>query len=248
MYRGDLLLPGARDVYQRLSANGVKWVFLSNNASKLPSDLAEDLNKLGIPVGEEQVLNSGAALIYGITAERPDAKVLVVGEDKLIRGLERAGIELTDSPETASLVVAAMDRGITYDKITRAQNAILNGADFWATNTDASFPDRDGIRPGAGSIVAAIAAAAKHQPDRVFGKPFGDMASAALAVLGLDAESCVVVGDRMETDILFAHNAGIDSVLVLTGATARDQIATFEYRPDYVCDSVADLDRELSFG
>jgi len=141
----------------------------------------------------------------------------------------------------AEIVVTAMDTGFTYDKLKRAHRAISNGARFWATNLDATFPAAGGFLPGAGSIVASVATAVGRPPDRVFGKPSPDMAELALEILGLTAECCLVVGDRMETDILFARNAGMDSVLVLTGATTREALADFSYSPDHVLESLADL-------
>ncbi|MEW6530478.1 MAG: HAD-IIA family hydrolase [Thermodesulfobacteriota bacterium] len=241
MNRGRTLLPGARETYLELSSRGIPWIFLSNNATKLASDLTEGINRLGLPVSEHQILNSALALIHGVRTERPGSKVLVVGEAKLVNGLANGGVTITEDPQQADIVVAAMDRQFTYDKLKRAQEALLGGALFWVTNTDAALPVEDGLLPGAGSIVAAIGTAAGRAPDRVFGKPSPDMAYMALEVLGLPAESCLVVGDRMETDILFARNAEMDSALVLTGATSRDALKDFSYAPDHILESIADL-------
>ncbi|MBM4329007.1 MAG: HAD-IIA family hydrolase [Deltaproteobacteria bacterium] len=239
--RGRTLLPGARETYLELSSRGIGWIFLSNNATVLASDLAEGISRLGLAISERQVLNSALALIHGVRTERAGSKVLVVGETKLVNGLTAAGVRVIEDPQRADIVVAAMDRQFNYDKLKRAQAALLGGALFWATNTDAALPVEDGLLPGAGSIVAAIGTAAGRAPDRVFGKPSPDMAYLALALLGLPAESCLVVGDRMETDILFARNAGMDSALVLTGAASRGALKEFPYAPDHVLESIADL-------
>ncbi|HMK35129.1 MAG TPA: HAD hydrolase-like protein, partial [Desulfomonilaceae bacterium] len=127
------------------------------------------------------------------------------------------------------------------DKLRRAHVALQHGAQFWATNTDGSFPVEHGFYPGAGSIVAAIATAAGRQPDLVFGKPSTGMAELALQILRLPRTSCLVVGDRMETDILFARNAGMSSALVLTGATKVTALCKYPYGPDYILDSIAHL-------
>jgi 4-nitrophenyl phosphatase len=241
MNRGERLIPGAERVYRELTEKGMRWLFLSNNATSLASDLALKINRLGIPVSEHQVLNSAAVLIHVIKKEYPAARVFVVGESRLVQGMKDAGINVVEDHGPVDLVTAAMDRGFNYDKLRRAQTAILSGALFWATNLDPSFPVEQGLLPGAGSMVAAISTAAGRQPDRVMGKPHSDMAALALDRMGLPAESCLVVGDRMDTDILFARNAGIDSALVLTGATSRDDLLTYNYGPDYLLESISEV-------
>jgi 4-nitrophenyl phosphatase len=242
VHRGNMLIPGAKTRYEELSKRGVRWMFLSNNGTSPPADIAAHVNRLGLDVSEDQVVNSAAALIHGLTTDHADAGVLVVGEAKLIDALRRAGIKVVEEPDETDILVAGMDRGFNYDKLSRAQAAIRGGALFWATNRDASLPVEGGLLPGAGSIVAAIATAAGRQPDRVLGKPSPDMAALALEILGLPKEACLVIGDRMETDILFARNAGIDSALVLTGATSREDLPTFPYAPDYLFESIAEID------
>jgi 4-nitrophenyl phosphatase len=243
VYRGRTLIPGVEQVYRDLSQKGVKWLFLSNNATRLPSDIAKRIRGFGLEASGDQVVNSAAALLYALSKSYRGNRVLVVGEPGLALGIEQAGASLVEDPLQADLVVAALDTGFTYDKLKRAHLAIQHGALFWATNMDSTFPVENGFHPGAGSIVAAIATAAGRPPDRIFGKPSTDMAALALEVLDLPRESCLVVGDRMETDILFAKNAGIDSALVLTGATTAADIANYAYSPDYVLDSIVDLAR-----
>lgn len=216
-------------------------MFLSNNGGRLPRDLMEKINRLGIPVSEDQVLNSAAAMIHALAKDFRESRIMVVGERRLSEGISAAGVELTEDPQSTDIVVVAIDSGFTYDKLRRAHAAILRGALFWATNLDPTFPAADGFLPGAGSIVAAVSAAVGRAPDRVFGKPYPDMARIALELLGTDAQSCLVVGDRMETDILFARNAGMDSALVLTGASDRSDLSRLAYAPDYVLESIADL-------
>ena len=241
MNKGKVLIPEAREVFEELRDAGVRWLFISNNATALPAELAARIRDLGIAAADDQVVNSAAALIRGIRKERPDARVLVVGEPPLVKGLRAAGIEVTAGDGPSDIVVTAMDRGFNYEKLRLAQQAILNGAAFWATNRDNSLPVEDGFLPGAGSIVAAVAAAVGREPDRVFGKPSRDIAEIALDILGLPPESCLLMGDRMETDILCAHNAGIDSALVLTGASSREDLSRFDFAPDHVLESVAEL-------
>jgi 4-nitrophenyl phosphatase len=239
--RGDVLIDGAADVYRRWSAKGVPWLFLSNNAMVLAEDLAKKITELGLSVAEHQVLNSAFALIHALRQAPASLRVMVIGESRLVEGIQQAGAVIETDPLGTDVVVTALDRHFTYGKLTRAHIALQNGAQFWATNLDPTFPVVHGFRPGAGAIAAAVEAVAGRPPDRVFGKPSPDMAWIATERLGLAADACLVVGDRMETDILFARNAGMGSALVLTGATSRLDLARYDYQPDYVLESVANV-------
>jgi 4-nitrophenyl phosphatase len=241
MNRGSTLLPGAASTHEKLSVQGVRWLFISNNATVQAVDLAHKLRKMGLPATDDQVINSVTALVDHLANESTVRNVYVVGQERLIDAIRSIGIHVTDVPDSVDVVVTAMDRGFTYEKLEKAVTAIHNGAMFWATNMDASLPVEDGVKPGAGSIVAAVATAAGRQPDRVFGKPEPDMARIALSRLGLSARECLVIGDRMETDIRFAVNAGMDSALVLTGATSREDLSRHPFSPVHILDSVADL-------
>jgi HAD superfamily hydrolase (TIGR01450 family) len=241
--RGELLIDGVQGVYSRLSARGVRWLFLSNNAQKLAEDLAKKLSRLGLTVKSEQVLNSAAALINSLKKDHARARVMVLGEPGLVEGIQTAGSVIENDPLKTDIVVVGLDTGLTYEKIKLAYMAISHGALFWATNLDPIFPVPGGFYPGAGSVVASVATAAGRPPERVFGKPQTDMADMALERLHLSRKSCLVVGDRMDTDILFAKKAGMDSVLVLTGATSRQHLAEYDYSPDYVLDTISDIER-----
>jgi len=235
------LIPGADTAYSTLTDKGLRWVFVSNAATLLAPDLASKLNRLGIPATANQVVNSASALIRRLQRDYPSAKILVVGEQRLVEGLHKAGMNLTDDPSDTDIVTVALDTGFNFDKLSRAHKSIMNGALFWATNLDATFPTPDGFLPGAGSIVAAIAAAVGRPPDHVFGKPSPDMAELALEILNLAPDTCLVIGDRMETDIQFAKNAGMDSALVLSGATTAEDVDKYSFSPDYIFESIAEV-------
>jgi HAD superfamily hydrolase (TIGR01450 family) len=239
--RGELLIDGAQGTYSRLSAKGVRWLFLSNNAQKMAGDLAKKLSDLGLTVASEQVINSASALIDSLEKDHAGARVMVLGEPGLVHGIQAAGSVIEKDPLKTDIVVVGMDRGLTYEKIKLAYLAISHGALFWATNLDPLFPVPGGFHPGAGAVVASVIAAA-GPPGRVFGKPETDMANLALDRLKLPRESCLVVGDRMDTDILFAKKARMDSALVLTGATSRGNLPEYDYSPDYVFDTIADIE------
>jgi HAD superfamily hydrolase (TIGR01450 family) len=238
---GDSLTPGAQTTYEHLKSKGIKWLFMSNNAGSLATDLATKLNGLGIDAHESEVLNSATALIDELKRTRPGARILVIGSERLKAGLAQAGAYLVEDSTAVDIVVGAMDKQFNYHKLAMAQEAIHKGALFWATNLDASLPTEEGFKPGSGSIVAAIATAAGREPDRVFGKPHNDLAALALQRLGTQANECLVVGDRLETDILFAKNAGFKSALVLTGASSRDDTKGLDFKPDYIIDDINGL-------
>jgi HAD superfamily hydrolase (TIGR01450 family) len=239
--RGNVLIEGVRAAYEDLSEKGIRWLFLSNNAAALAPDIAGTIVRLGVHVQEDQVINSASALIHTVKKDYRGARVLVVGEARLVQGLEGAGAIIEQDPMVTDIVVTALDTTFTYDKLKRAHVALQHGALFWATNLDATYPVPNGFLPGAGSIAASVACAAGRPPDRVFGKPSPDMAFLAIEMLHLPANECLVVGDRMETDVLFARNAGMASALVLTGATSRADLQHFGYHPDHVIPSLADL-------
>lgn len=241
--RGKNLIPGAAATYSELTRKGIRWVFVSNSATKLSSDLAAKIAALGLDVTADQVVNSAAAIINALRKDYSGKRVMVVGEPRLVEGIEGAGAEISEDPDRTDIVVAAMDTGFTYDKLRRAHIALQNGALFWASNMDASFPASHGFLPGAGSIVASIATASGRPPDRIFGKPSPDMAELALEILNIEPESCLMVGDRIETDIVFAKKAGIDSALVLTGASTKDDLARSSYQPEYMFDSISGIVR-----
>lgn len=239
--RGSKLIRGAKETYERLKGEGVGWLFLSNNATSLAEDLAGRIRELGMPVEDHEVINSASVLLNMLKTEFKGARVMVVGERRLAEAVEGSGAVVTEDPDGVDVLVAAMDRGFTYDKLSRAQAAALGGALFVATNTDVSFPVENGLLPGAGSIVAAIAAACGRDPDRVLGKPSRYMADFALDRIGTPRGDCLVVGDRMATDILFGTENGIATALVLTGVTSRDDLDRFPYKPDFVLESISDL-------
>ncbi|MCX5874061.1 MAG: HAD-IIA family hydrolase [Deltaproteobacteria bacterium] len=239
--RGKSLIPGADIVYGELSASGIKWLFLSNNAATLASDLAEKITSLGLPVDETQVINSASALIREVRRNLVGTRIMVIGQPRLRLALEEVGAITTEDPFSSDIVVVALDTEFTYEKMKRAHRAIQNGAVFWATNMDPTYPDADGFSPGAGSVVASISTASGKQPERIFGKPSTDMATIAIERLGIRESECLVVGDRMDTDVRFAKGAGMASALVLTGATCLEDLSKYSFAPDYILESISNL-------
>lgn len=244
--RGNRLIPGADRVYRKLSDDGFQWVFISNNAMRRASEIAQKIRFLGLPVHDSQVVTSASALFHTLSKYHRGARVMAIAEESLIAGIQESGCTITADPFDAAIVVVARDSRLTYEKVEKAFFAIQNGALFWATNMDPTFPVPGGFIPGAGCMVAAVATPVGRPPDRVFGKPFSDIAEIVLEQLGVPRESCLVVGDRMDTDILFARNSGFESALVLTGATSREDLSKYTYAPDFVLESIGDIEKILT--
>lgn len=230
VYRGGSALPGVREALERLVASGIPVFFITNNSTRTPLATAEKISALtGVEVSAEQVLTSAMAAMTMLNED--DDPVLIVGEDGVRAAVEEAGLRATSDETAAKAVVVGLTRSLSYEMITAAMQAIMNGARFIATNDDTSFPTENGLAPGCGAIVAAIAAAAGSEPE-VAGKP--NRAMQDLIRSKVDGEAWII-GDRLDTDIaLAAQEPGWRSVLVLTGITDDETGANGE--ADFVVD------------
>jgi HAD superfamily hydrolase (TIGR01450 family) len=221
IYRGRQVLPGVKQALVRLKDSGVPVLFITNNSTRTPQATAAKISDLtGVRVDAEQILTSSLAAMELLDAS--DDPVMVVGEEGVRSAVEDAGLTVTDDPQAARAVVVGLTRSLTYDLVTDAMQAIMNGARFVATNDDTTFPTEGGLVPGSGAIVAAIAAASGARPE-VAGKPNDAMKS--LIRSRVDGEVWIV-GDRIDTDIaLAADEPEWRSVLVLTGVSTVDDSA-----------------------
>jgi glycerol-1-phosphatase len=232
LIRGDAALPGAAETLRELEGRAV---FVTNNASRTPDEIAAWLGNAGVAVDPARVVTSAlaaAALIEGGT------RCLVIGMRGLREALTMRGCVLDDDPETAEAVVVGFDRRLCWEDLRRATQAIVRGARFIGTNADASLPVEGAVWPGNGAILAALQAATDVEPE-VAGKPNRPLFDAAAD--RLDGGPVLVVGDRVETDLAGAAAVGWDSALVLTGVTSRDAARAADPAPTYVLDSVAHL-------
>lgn len=239
IYHGREVIPGACESIDRLRSSCSQVVFFTNNATRTREAIASRLVDMGIPCSAGDVISSAYAASVYIKEKYGSSTIYPVGEQGLVEELKRAGHTIGELD--ADHVVAGLDREFTYEKLTRALELLMNGAGFIATNTDAMLPTEHGFLPGAGSMVAAIQAASGVVPD-VVGKPNKSIMDVLLKEYGLKSEECVMVGDRLETDILAGIRAGMHTVLVLTGASGIEDIESSGIRPDTVLDSIADLE------
>lgn len=246
LYLGDELLPGALELVTRLRQEGRRTLFLTNNPTRDPELYADKLTRLGLPTAPSHVVNPVVTMVDWLLREAPGASVFVIGEEPLLRAMHRAGIRTTTRAEEVDVVVASYDRGFDYAKLQIAFDALWQHgrARLVTTNPDAYCPMPGGRgEPDAAAVVAAIEASTGVTCEVNVGKPSPVMLRTALGVLGLPARDCVMVGDRLYTDIAMAVDSGIDSALVLTGETDRAMLADVAAgrRPTYVLDRVDEL-------
>ena len=239
LYLGDALLPGAAELVAALREQGSKTVFLSNNPTRDPVMYAEKLTRLGIPTRVEEVLNPLVTTAAWLTANAPGAGVLVIGEEPLRRHLAGAGVRLVERAEDVDVVVASFDRTFDYAKLQTAFDALwFHGrARLITTNPDRFCPMPGGRgQPDAAAVVAAIEACTGATCEANLGKPAAAMLEAVRDLLGLPLGRCVMVGDRLSTDIAMAQAAGMDSALVLTGENTLEDVAALPpaQRPTWV--------------
>jgi 4-nitrophenyl phosphatase len=234
LYRGKTRLPGAQSFISTLSETATPFLLLTNNATQTPQQVAGKLAGMGIGVEPRQIFTSALATAsYLKDRYAAGSRVLPVGMEGLCAALQAAGFVLVEDHRQADLVVAALDRDLTYGKLAEAALAIRRGCPFVGTNPDRSFPSERGVEPGAGAILALLEAATDVVPT-VIGKPQPSIFLQALERLGSPAAETVMVGDRYETDILGGHNAGLCTAAVLTGITTAQEFAAADPSPTWV--------------
>lgn len=237
LYRGKTPLPGVQDLFNALTVRGIKFLLATNNSMATPAAYVKRMADMGVDVGEADVQTSATATRDYLLGElEPDARILTVGMPALAEQIFSGTAfqpATDDGREHVDAVVAGLDLEFTYDKLHRAMQAILDGARFVATNADATLPIEGGVQPGAGSIVAAIATASQTQPV-VVGKPETLMMIKGIEHLGVTAAETIMVGDRLDTDILSGHRAGLRTALVLTGVSQRNDLEKAEVLPDFI--------------
>lgn len=241
IYLGERLIPGAAATVARLRAAGRRVVFLSNKPLEPRANYAAKLTRLGIATPAEDVINSTQALMHYLRAHHATAGLWVIGEQALLDELRGEGFRLVDRLEEIEVVVAAFDRTLDYAKLNMAHQALVRGARFLATNGDRTCPIDGGAIPDCGGVIAFLEATSERTVEMVAGKPSRHILQAAVARLGVPLERCLMVGDRLATDIAMGRETGIDTALVLTGVTTREMLAASDAQPTYVLDSVADV-------
>ena len=243
LIREDNAIPGAAEFIQRLKDGGTPFLVLTNNSIYTRRDLAARLRAVGLEVPEDSIWTSALATAGFLQDQRPDGTAFVIGETGLTTAMHQAGYTLTE--RNPDYVVLGETRTYSFERITQAIRLIDNGARFIATNPDPTGPSNEGSLPATGSVAALITHATGVAPYFV-GKPNPLMMRSALNAIDAHSESTAMVGDRMDTDMVAGLEAGLETVLVLTGVTTRESAERFPYRASRIVDSVADLVEEVA--
>ena len=238
VYKGDMILPGVVEFVAWLEKNEKKFLFLTNASERSPLELRQKLLRMGLDIAEEHFYTSALATAKFLSRQSPGCTAYIIGGPGLQNALHDVGIGQNDvNPD---YVVIGETRSYSYDSILRATTHVLNGAKLIGTNPDITGPSEEGIIPACKALVAPVEIATGRSAYYI-GKPNALMMRSALRMLGVHSEDAVMVGDRMDTDIIAGIETGIETVLVLTGVTRRNDIRQFPYSPSYVLPSIGSI-------
>lgn len=246
VYRGDQLIPGAREAIEGLRRRGHPIVFVTN-ALESCAEHAAKLTRLDVPASPDEVVTAPLVLTRYLRRHMPDATLFAISDPPLLEVLG-AGFRLSEAPEEIDAVVVSCDQAFDARKLNVGFQALRRGARFLAVNADATCPVPGGELPDAGAVIGALEGCSRRKVELIAGKPSTLMAEAILARLGRPAQECLMVGDSLETDILMGHRAGMTTALVLTGVTVRADLARACVQPDHVLESIAGVPGLLSDG
>jgi len=239
LVKGKKLIPGADALIEKMKEQQREYLVLTNNSLYTQRDLVHRLNMIGMDIPAERIFTSALATAYFLQSQRPEGTAFVIGESGLIQAIHDIGYVITDMDP--DYVVLGETNAYHYETITAAIRLIEQGARFIATNPDVSGPTEHGMVPGCGAMAALIEKATGKAPF-FMGKPNPLMMRSALNFIDVHSEDTVMVGDRMDTDILAGVESGVRTILVLTGVAQREDVEMYPYRPTWILDSVADIE------
>ncbi len=238
IYHGNQLVPGAAELVAWLECNQKRYMFLTNSSQRSARELSQKLSRLGIEVDESHFYTSAMATASFLKSQCPGGSAFVIGEPALANALYQAGFTMND--RDPDYVVVGETSSYTYDRICEAVFLVNQGARLIGTNPDTTGPVERGVVPATGALMAPIEMATGSKAYYI-GKPNPVMMRSALQRVGCQREETIIIGDRMDTDIVAGIEAGIETVLVLTGVTTPEGLKQFAYRPSLVLDSVASI-------
>jgi len=240
IYHGNKILPGVAEFISWLQSEGKEFLFLTNNSGSTPKELQQKLARMGLDVPEKHFYTSALATAAFLREQSPGCSVYAIGEAGLFNALYDAGITMNDvNPD---YVVMGEGKSYSLDSLTKATNLVLNGARLIGANSDVSGPIENGITPACRALVAPIEMATGTQA-YFCGKPNPLMMRTGLKLLGCHSGEAVMVGDRMDTDIISGLESGMSTVLVLSGVSTPETLKTYAYRPTVVLDGVGEIVR-----
>lgn len=235
---GSRVVPGADAFIQRLHERDSKFLLLTNNSRHTPRDLAFNLQNIGLEISAQNIFTSALAMARFLESQNPCGTAYVIGESGLTTALHDIDYIITD--RNPDYVVLGETNGYNFDHITRAARLIMNGARFVCTNPDVNGPTEGGIIPGCGAMAALLETATGVTPFFV-GKPNPWMMRSAMKYLDVHSADTIMVGDRMDTDIIAGVQSGLDTILVLSGVTHQEEVTRHPYVPGHIVSSVADI-------
>lgn len=244
LYRGREVINGAQEFVNRLLREGTPFLFLTNNSEQTPVDLLRKLEQLGIRgVTQDNFITSAMATAMFLKQQAQGSTAYVIGGGGLSSELYKAGFSISE--DRPDYVVVGKATNLNFDMLRAAVRLIGKGAKFIGTNPDVLDPTPDGVEPACGSILAAIERASDRKP-YIVGKPNPLMMTLAIRKLGIHAEDTLMIGDRMDTDVIAGLEAGMKTCLVLSGVTSREMLQKFPYRPNHIFNHVGEINpREL---
>jgi len=241
IYHGNKLLPGVVEFVNWMVKEDKKFLFLTNSSERSPRELSQKMARMGMVISEDHFYTSAVATASFLQSQKPNGSAYVIGEAGLINAIYAAGFSMNDvNPD---YVVVGETSSYSYDKIERAVRLVLNGAKLIGTNPDLTGPTERGIVPATKALIAPIELATGKQAYYI-GKPNPLMMRHAVKKLGVNRDDAVIVGDRMDTDIIAGIESELDTILVLTGVSTRENIDVFPYRPTYILNGVCDIKSE----
>jgi NagD protein len=239
LVHGKKMVPGADTFIETLKKKEIKYLVLTNNSIYTPIDLAHRLKTTGLEIEAEQIFTSAMATAAFMKSQKESGNAFVIGESGLNVAIHNAGYILT--PESPDFVVLGETFDYNFHQVTKAVRLIIEGASFLATNPDPTGPSEAGVVPACGAMAALIEKASKRSPFYC-GKPNPFMIRSALNYLGVHSENTVMIGDRMDTDIVAGIQTGMETILVLTGMTTLKMISEFPFHPTHVVKSIAEIE------
>ncbi|MCP8617753.1 TIGR01457 family HAD-type hydrolase [Salirhabdus salicampi] len=244
MYRGSEPIEYAKEFIYALRERNIPHLFVTNNSSKKPEQVAEKLQSMGIPAQTEQIFTTSMATAAYINQQHNNPRVYMIGEEGLRYALETVDATLVE--ESADFVVVGIDRGITYEKLAKGCLNIRNGAKFVSTNGDVAIPTERGMLPGNGSLTSVLSVSTGVKPVFI-GKPESLIMELALQKLGLTVDETIMVGDNYNTDILAGIQTGMDTLLVFGGVTSKEDLEGVAHQPTYTVSTLQEwIEKTLS--
>jgi NagD protein len=238
IYHGNKLLPGVPEFVDWLKKEGKKFLFLTNSSERTPKELQEKMSRLGIDLEDHVFYTSALATANFLASQKPRGTAYIIGEAGLINALYNAGYTMNNyNPD---YVVVGDTRGYSFEKIEQAVNLVLKGAKLIGTNPDLTGPVEGGIVPATKALISPIELATGRSAYFV-GKPNPLMMRIALKKIGCSTEETIIIGDRMDTDIIAGIESEIDTLLVLSGISTLKTVDKFPYKPSYILEGVSDL-------